>query len=397
MASGLPPQPVVPGSPEAFDQLRYQLVAVKTRQAQLAQFSQETLPDQPQEVEKVRQQAAELAQAQRSLEFAQANPAMPAPTRPPRAPQNVATGAGGGFGGGTAGTMGGVQNRLNSIVRRGGSGVLVIRSSDDGKEQETLEQDLPVMARILSKAVQENGGQSSYRAMGIDVAFAPGSSPFRSMYLDGYGALFMLNVGFPLLPPPAKADAQKEKVDEDSAWEQARNEVYGKPSVRPDRQAGEPYDESKVNKLKDSLLEALKNAPNIRGLKSEDFITVCVFGGGSGRVSVSGAYAVAANPHSANDTTPEPGQNLWIANSPSSGSTHSSLLTIRVKKSEAEAFAKGKINLEDLRHKAKTTVSITSAGGGSAGGNSFTVFGNGGSFETWGGFDVPEPPAELPR
>jgi len=43
----------------------------------------------------------------------------------------------------------------------------------------------------------------------------------------------------------------------------------------------EEYDGTKVNKLKDALFEALKNATNIRNLKSDDSITVCVFGGAS--------------------------------------------------------------------------------------------------------------------
>jgi len=124
--------------------------------------------------------------------------------------------------------------------------------------------------------------------MGIDVFFAPSSNPMRSLYLEGYGALFLLNVGIPLLPPPAKAEPQKEKSPVDSNWDQARQELYGqrtegKTVTGPVKE----YSEEKVNRLKDALLEALKNATNIRNLKPNDSVTVCVFGGASaGRSSL---------------------------------------------------------------------------------------------------------------
>ena len=132
--------------------------------------------------------------------------------------------------------------------------------------------------------------------MGISVLIAPGSAPIRSMYLEGYGAVFMLNVGFPLLAPPAKPEVPKEKAPVDSTWEEARRELYARPGdipgVRqiPQRalrfpgtpEPAEEYSEEKVDRLKKALVEALKNATNIRDLNPDDWVNICVFGAPNG-------------------------------------------------------------------------------------------------------------------
>jgi len=184
--------------------------------------------------------------------------------------------------------LGEVRDRMATIVRRDGDGpsqTLVVRhSGTDPKTQANLEEDLAVMARILEKAAAQNPDEGRlHHAMGIDVVFGPGPNSPRSIYLEGYGALFMLKVGFPLLPPPSKPDARKEEPQGSSTWEDVRRELYGQRSgkriVAPPTQ---PYSEEQVKTLKDGLLDALKNASNIRELKADDAITLCVFGGATG-------------------------------------------------------------------------------------------------------------------
>lgn len=275
-------------------------------------------------------------------------------------------GVGGGVGGG-----GRYVNRLQVIARRapGGGKALVIRSTEsDAKEQADLEEDLTVMSHILDKALQENlGGQSQVRtAMGIDVFFAPGGNQIRSLFLDGYGALFMLKVGFPLLPPPSKDAAPKEERPENSSWEEAKRELYGQPGEgRMVTGPAEEYDEDKVRKLKDTLLEALKNASNIRNLKPDDLVTVCVVGGGNGarfkKITARAGVGVKGM-----------GEDREVfAYRPSEGSApvRGTIMTIRVKKSDAESFAKGKLNLDEFRKKAKIIIYAGIVGG--EGGSSF--------------------------
>jgi len=281
-----------------------------------------------------------------------------------------------------------VAQRLQSIVRRspGASGkTLVIRSSEtDAKDQVNLEEDLAVMSHIFDKAIDENLGEDGHawkHPMGIDVFFAPSSNPMRSLYLEGYGALFLFNVGIPLLPPPAKAEPQKEKSPVDSNWDQARQELYGqhaegKTVTGPIKE----YSEEKVNRLKDALLEALKNATNIRNLKPNDSVTVCVFGGASPgalrfAATAKGALAAGEEPEEPRPWPTPPGQ-------PYRGPAAGTMMTIRVKKTDVDDFAKGKLNLDEFHKKAKISNYTGGVGGGDG---SFVFSGDGFNFNRGGG------------
>jgi hypothetical protein len=298
------------------------------------------------------------------------------------------------------------SERLATVIQRpgnsGGPGrTLVIRSGDgEPGTQAALEEDMAVMAHIFDKAIAEKIGPGNRErtAMGINVYFGPNADSIRNLYLDGYGALFTLRVNFPLLAPPKVSEVPKEKPATTSEWEEAKREVYSRDEGRtiPSRtmrlpgpfEAGEEYSEQKVAQLKDALLESLKSAANIRNLKSDDSITVCVFGGpgmasGFYRASSGGRGAPQrppANPPAPGAQVPptvdpttglpvpstEPfpvGATSRVAGWPARGS----ILTIRVKKSDVDAFAKGKLDLDQFRKKASMTIY---PGGGDGG---FTV------------------------
>ena len=276
-------------------------------------------------------------------------------------------------------TTSGFATTLQPMAHRahGGGSTLVIRSSDlDSKSQSGLEEDLTVMSHILDKALEEklSSQPRARKAMGIDVVFSSSSSPVRSLYLEGYGAVFFLNVGFPLLAPP-KPEPKKEQPETSSTWEEARQELYGqrgepKLSTAP----GEEYDQDKVDKLKDSILESLKNGSNIRDLKADDSITVCVFGvaGRSGRVQSTARRT----------STPTPLESyVYVIGDGKGGRTRGTVLTVRVRKSDAEAFAKGKFDLDEFRKKAK--ISAYSGNAISDGWTGFGSFGTGGGYEFW--------------
>jgi hypothetical protein len=269
------------------------------------------------------------------------------------------------------------QQRLHAIVNKGRGGpgkALVIRTSDaDAKAQANLEEDLAVMSRILDKTVAKNLDEDrGNRFMGINVLFAPGSGSIRNLYLEGYGALFLLNVNFPLLPPPEKAEPTKEKSQTDSTWEEAKQELYGQSDawaqVGKTFKFGMPpapqqeYDKDKVDDLRESLLETLKNATNIRNLKADESITVCVFGG------VSAASGKARTWVKRAPNSPDADREDVLVTEPGDGPpAHATIMTIRVKKSDADAFAKGKLTLDEFRKKASITTYAGDAGGWSAG------------------------------
>jgi len=257
---------------------------------------------------------------------------------------------------------------------RGGGKGLVIRSSEtDPKDQAALEEDLSVMSHILSKAVEEKVGSQSHsrRAMGIDLVFASSSSPLHSLYLDGYGALFLLRVNFPLIAP-VKREAAKEQTETSSTWEEARQELYGQRGEgRVLSGSSQEYDEEKVTNLKDALLEALKNATHIRELKPDDAVTVCIFGGGPARVQP----VIKRGP-----TAGVSENSVWVFDT-KAGPKRGTIMTMRIKKSDADAYAKNRVDLEEFRKRAKITSYIGNAETGGAAATAYG-FGNGFTFET---------------
>jgi hypothetical protein len=263
------------------------------------------------------------------------------------------------------------RERVHVMIQRGnGAGKsMVVRSSDmAAREQMNLEEDLTVMAHILDKALGEKfaDDQPARVAMGINVAYAPDDVPTRSLYLDGYGALFFLRVNFPLLAPPSEKNVEKEKAQTDSTWEEARQEVYGQPGAKNSDSARE-YDAGKVSALQKALLDSLKDASNIRNVRSDESITVCVIGApmemlkskvtnsgggmssggggfGGGGTTGGGGFAVASGPYA---------QNVWYSSSGRDDAPQNkTTLTIRVKKSDCEAFAKGKLTEDEFHNRA---------------------------------------------
>ena len=269
------------------------------------------------------------------------------------------------------------SDRLQSIITKASSPTmggparpLVIRSSDmDPKEQAGLEEDLVIMARILDKAVEQiPGPMPPYFAMGINV-FSPGSKQMQNFYLEGYGAVFMVRVGFPLLsPPPPQAEQSKGESEADSAWEQARQEIYGQGNMAMPAPM-EEFSETKVNETRTRLLEALKSATNIRALKPEDLVTVCVFGGATAGGRRVAARATARASAGGGMTPP---RSVWVTTDSSNGQ-HGTIMTLRAKKADIDAFAKGRVNAEQFR----THVRIETYASGPAG-DGATVFGKSG-------------------
>jgi hypothetical protein len=267
-----------------------------------------------------------------------------------------------------------LNDQLNHL-RGNSSRTLILRSADaDPKEQGNLEEDLAVMSHILDKAVAgEPGDQpAGHSAAGINLLFMPGSNPLRNLYLDGYGALFMLNVNFPLLAPPAEPGTTKEAQPTNSAWEEARHELYGQPDedgkmspwgadhVGP---PGEAYSEEKVSQLKAALLDALKNGANIRGLKADDWISVCVVGESTAKEFRARAKTYGAGGGgygSADAFAGLPGGMKWKAFG--TIPVRHTVMTLRVKKSDVDAFAKG--DLDAAKFQKKVSIATYVSGGG---------------------------------
>lgn len=265
----------------------------------------------------------------------------------------------------------GVYNGMGRGARGPGN-VLVIRSTDpEPQAEENLREDLAVMGHIFDNTLSDEVGLFAFShptAMGIDVFFPAERDGIRSLYLEGYGAMFMVRVDFSLLPPPKETADQKEKEPTDSTWEAAKRELYGQPSNGdPTSRVANDYNEERVKKLKNALIDALRNAKNIRGLKGEEFITVCVLGQPN---RLAGNSRLTGR-HSNNAWRSDDYQALLKGNGGGFGgggayylrtpvevlagedsSAGGTILTIRVRKADVDALGSGRMTNDEFRGKA---------------------------------------------
>ena len=237
--------------------------------------------------------------------------------------------------------IGGTFNPNRSLV--------ILKDETTAKNLAETEEDLNVMARILEKATSGHEDRTG-RAMGIFVhsGMQGAASAPRNLYVEGYGALFFLNVNYPLVNTTAKPAEGESKEDANSDWEEARRELSEPASqnftinlnqVQVGGAPAEEYDADKVEKLKTDLIAALKNASHIRRLKSDENVTVVVTGRGAGAES----RTVSRRNARGHSTMAVVGRSI--------GESAGARLILRVRKSEVEALQKDKTSLEDFRKK----------------------------------------------
>ena len=228
---------------------------------------------------------------------------------------------------------------LRTIAPRTEDRTLVIPK--DGGEPKKMEQggmeDINVMEHILEKAI--TGRDDDKQAMGILIR-GPfvNPAPAHNLYLEGYGAIFFFNVNYPLLPPPAAKETSEPKDNADAEWDEARRELrhenesfgFSWGSSAGPRYGVEEYSAERVENLKKNLVAALKNAAHIRTLKPDETITVVLTGRGtvisSDRKRGTGSNRI--------ETESKPAR-----------------LLVRARKSDAEAFLRDKLSLDEFRKK----------------------------------------------
>ncbi len=266
---------------------------------------------------------------------------------------------------------------LRSLGRRGrGTAPLLVISSRETKPPElaTIVPDLAVMSRILDKALERDlprDYRQPPRPGGIDVFYGgyEGTEP-QPVYLQGYGALFVTSIKFPLVSPPTRKH-EEDKEEADSPWERARREVYGPPEPpKPSASAGPTYDAEKVEALKRTLLSALKHASNIRGLKPDESVAIAVLGGATAVRAVvgplidfpfgdqfgGGGFGGAGGGFGPGGGGGGFGAGTGLRNIVvSTGPAQRTVLTVHVTKADVDAYAEGKLDSAGFREKATIT------------------------------------------
>jgi hypothetical protein len=241
------------------------------------------------------------------------------------------------------------------LLGSGGVGSVLVIPTAELKIEElaAMTEDMSVMSRIFEKNLEQARLPATYGTL-----FGYSHNPFatllggggcvvQSMYLQGYAALFLMKMDFPLSPllkAEEKQEGETKKEEMDPVWQQMRREIYEPQEAtgRKSEQPEEKYDAEKVENLKTTLVKALKHAANIRSLKSDESVILTVAGSGE---AVSDTKALTTRA-----TIAVNGHKRYAQQLPSGGSSQT-LLVIRAKKSDIDSFAKNALDYEQFRQR----------------------------------------------
>lgn len=250
-------------------------------------------------------------------------------------------------------------NEARRVGRRFGAGLaavgtpasLVISDEADRGAVDALSEDLSVMSRILREKALGDGGDKSAWLVGVPM----GQRGPDALYLEGFGALFLLSVDFPLVKPD-EASSQKPATVEDETWERARREVRGVPGPRSGfgglfQEEPVEYRAARVEELQRELTDTLRHARNIKGLKDADMITVVVLGpaprSAANTVEVRRRIHVDEHAVVTEDVEEDEG---------ASGRRQRSSMALRVTKADVDAFAAGRLDAAAFAQRVRVTV-----------------------------------------
>ncbi|MHC5059843.1 MAG: hypothetical protein ACYTFK_01995 [Planctomycetota bacterium] len=266
---------------------------------------------------------------------------------------------------------------MNSLTTKFGpsradQSVLVVPAGDmDPQRLAQTTEDMNIMSRIFENDLAEADMLKGRRTW---FGILQTQGPPQNIYLEGYGALFLMEVDFPLLPLPQADEKETEDKEVDQVWQDAKREVYQPTDglyfkIESDEEQ-EPYDATKVEELKARLIKNFKHAANIRNLKSTEWIVVAVTG--SGRQSSGVQIRMGAGSGSSDDKRSDMLGRTSRGGSVGTGrrggssrrgrvgfgggfmpglakSASVTVLTVKAKKSDVDAFVRGELDLEKFQ------------------------------------------------
>ncbi len=250
---------------------------------------------------------------------------------------------------------------LPYLQHSGGGGILVIPSGQMKVENlAEITEDMNVMSRIFDKQLSQSNVQTTRgRFYGdLNLYFGRGSRTTEAIYLEGYGALFLMRVNMLLSAPPEEQQKKEPQEDTDPVWTQFRREMYEPKDARRRRGSDRPeekYDAEKVETLKTNLIKTLKHATNIRALRPDQLVILTIIGDGSQPASATTRF------YSYGRST---GRSRIVQTLPEveADSLQPTVLTICAKKSDIDAFAKGEIDYDQFRKRTGIFKSYAKAG-----------------------------------
>jgi hypothetical protein len=232
---------------------------------------------------------------------------------------------------------------------------VVIQFGSKGPEAiATMEDDLAVMTHIIDGALDRMGDDVPDEKMGVKLYYTSGGKSVRALYLENFGPLFMVKVNFPV-HAPAVTEAKVPDEPDDTEWNRARRSVLGFPEDArwTGSSGGVPYEAERVEGLKKQLVAALKNASNMKEVKPEEYVTVTVFGSPAAVNGEATPERRSSSSGSSSSTSTSRGvgqaparvavvveRNKVTQLESARASSHGTILTLRLKKSDIDAAGK---------------------------------------------------------
>jgi hypothetical protein len=272
------------------------------------------------------------------------------------------------------------QFRIPVLPRNGSGAVLVIPAAQMKLEDlATITEDMTVMSRIFDKKLSQarltTGGAWPIGSDLMLFGRSRSSGAIEAIYLEGYGALFLIKVNVLLSPPPeTQQEKETEEEDTDPLWTETIQEMYAPQDVNTRRRRGErpeeKYDAEKVEDLKETLIKTLKHAANIRALKPDESVILTVIGKAGQSATFFADERLYMEDHSRHIlTTTAPGTQTGFSNRARTGFSSPAVLTIRAKKADIDAFANGTLSFDQFSQKT-LLLSYSYLGGNIGGGPS---------------------------
>ncbi|MBA7478747.1 hypothetical protein ES707_14175 [subsurface metagenome] len=251
------------------------------------------------------------------------------------------------------------------LLGHGGSGAVLVIPTAQMKIENlaAITADMSIMSRIFDKKLSQarltTGG--SWPTIGFESTFfgrSRSSGAIEAIYLEGYGALFLMKVNVLLSPPPETQEEKKtEEEDTDPLWTETIQEMYAPPEVNRRRRTDRPeekYDAEKVEDLKETLIKTLKHAANIRNLKPDESVILTVIGKASQSATRTTTSSYSLGGDLSGRRRDRRGSTYNITNTlggAETGTFPPTVLTIRAKKSDIDAFAKGQLSFDQFTQK----------------------------------------------
>ena len=244
---------------------------------------------------------------------------------------------------------------LGAMPAIGAGPVLVIPSAQMNPEDlTTITEDTNIMTRIFEKKLQEariSSPSASFRTSLLSTArsvprlFTSSKQTTESMYLDGFGVIFLMQVDFPLSPSPQAPEPNEPQEDADPLWSQTKRQIYAPDEYKREKQRSpeKEYDAEKVQDLQRTLIEALQHAANIRNLQPDHSVILVVRGCMSDQnVVVATAITQKNDPEVVT---------LRASSAGEANPSAAAVLIIRAKKSDIDAFSKGGLDYDQFRER----------------------------------------------